>query len=92
MTQVITLTSAKLWGVVFVYSKTGRLKLKKGDTAGGFVFDCMRSCLYGLVFMAIGVAAMRVLKWVLNVMGVLGMVINAMVWVFKTLLGYGLFW
>ena len=92
MGQVMALTASKLWTAIFVYSKTGRLKLKRGETAGGFMLDCMMSAVYLLIFMAIGVAAMRVIKWILDVMGVLGMMINGVVWIVKKLLGYGLFW
>jgi hypothetical protein len=92
MGQAMTATGSRLWGVVFVYSKTGRLKLKKGDAAGSFVMDCARSAAYLLIFMAVGVAAMRVVKLVLDVMGVVGMIINGVVWVVKRLLGHGLFW
>lgn len=92
MAQVMAITASRLWTVIFVYSKTGRLKMKRGDRAGSFMLDCMRSALYLLIFMAIGVAIMRVVKWVLNVVGVLGMVIKGVVWIVKKLLGCGLFW
>ena len=92
MRQIMTLTASRVWRVVFVYSKTGKLKMKRGDTAAGFMLDCMRSAVYLLIFMAIGVAVMRVAKWVLNIVGVLGMIVNGVVWVVKRLLGYGLFW
>lgn len=92
MAHIMMLTATRLWTVVFVYSKTGRLKLRREDTAGTFMIDCCRSAVYMLIFMAIGVAVMRVVKWVLDVMGVLGMVINGVVWVIKRLLGYGLLW
>ena len=72
MGQIMTGTGFKLWSVVFIYSKTGRLKLKRGDTAGGFVADCARSALYLLMCVAIGVVVARVLRWMLASCGYLG--------------------
>jgi hypothetical protein len=106
MAQIILSTSGRLWGVVFVYSKTGRLKLpgptKKGFAggagggagagAGGFLWDCCRSGLYLLVFLAVGVSVLRVGKWVLDVAGWIGAVFGACLWVIKKLLEYGILW
>ena len=92
MAQIMAITSSRLWTVIFVYSKTGRLKLKRGERAGSFMLDCMRSGLYLLIFLAVGVAVMRVVSCLLSVMGVLGLVIKGVAWIVKKLLGCGLFW
>ena len=92
MGQIMTGTGFKLWSVVFIYSKTGRLKLKRGDTAGGFVADCARSALYLLMCVAIGVVVARVLRWMLQAMAILGMVVRLFGWVLVKLLGHGLLW
>ncbi len=92
MAQIMLITVSRLWTIIFVYSKTGRLRMRRGDTAGSFMLDCTRSAVYLLIFVAIGVAAMRIAKWVLDVVGVLGMTIKGVVWAVKRLLGYGLFW
>lgn len=92
MGQIMTTTGWRLWAVVFVYSKTGKLKLKmaKGETAGGFVVDCARSFLYLMVFVAVSVFIVRVLRVVVGVVGIVGWLFKALFWVLKQVLGFGL--
>ena len=92
MGQIMTGTGFKLWSVIFIYSKTGRLTLKRGDTAGGFVADCARSALYLLLCVAIGVVVARVLRWVLQAVPILGLVARVFGWMLVKLLGHGLLW
>ncbi|KAJ9628237.1 hypothetical protein H2204_009497 [Knufia peltigerae] len=91
MSQVMTTTAWRLWALVFVYSKTGKLKLKvsKGETAGGFVIDCARSALYLLVFAAVGVFLLRVLGIVLGLFGIVGWFVKTIFWVLGKVLGSG---
>ncbi|KIW20277.1 hypothetical protein PV08_00852 [Exophiala spinifera] len=91
MSRIMTTTGWRLWALVFVYSKTGKLKLKvsKGETAGGFVIDCARSALYLVVFAAVGVFFLRVLGIVLGLFGIVGWVFRAIFWVLKKVLGLG---
>jgi len=89
MGQITTTTGWKLWAMVFVYSKTGKLRLNmsRGETAGGFVIDCARSMLYLLVFAAVGVFVLRVLNVVLGVVGIVGWFFKALFWIAKQILG-----
>lgn len=91
MGQIMTTTGWKLWSLVFVYSKTGQftLSVAKGETAGGFVIDCARSMLYLLIFLAVSVFVMRVLRVVLGVMGIVGWCFKAVFWVLKGILRLG---
>ncbi|KAK5467313.1 hypothetical protein LTS15_000285 [Exophiala xenobiotica] len=91
MGQTTTTTAWRLWAVIFVYSKTGKLKLNvaKGETAGGFVIDCARSALYLLVLAAAGAFAVRCLRIVLGLVGVVGWLFKAVFWVLKQVLGLG---
>ncbi|KIX02434.1 uncharacterized protein Z518_08375 [Rhinocladiella mackenziei CBS 650.93] len=88
MGQVIGATGWRLWTVVFVYSKTG--KLAKGETAGGFVIDCARSALYLLVFAAVSVFIIRVLRILLDIARAIGWLFRAIFWVLKHVGGYGI--
>ena len=90
MGQIMTITGSRLWGVVFVYSKTGRLRLKRGDSVGTFVFDCVRSAVYLLIFMGLGVYMMRILACLVGVLRVGVVVLNGVLWMAKKLLGQGL--
>jgi hypothetical protein len=67
MLQIMTRTGWKLWAVVFVYSKTGKIKFRnsKGDTAMGFLMDLTRSTLYFIIFAMLGAQLWRVLGLVL---------------------------
>lgn len=91
MGQTTMTTAWRLWAVIFVYSKTGKLKLNvaKGETAGGFVIDCARSALYLLVFAAVAAFAVRCLRIVLGLVGVVGWLFRAVFWVLKQVLGLG---
>ncbi|KAL6244305.1 hypothetical protein RBB50_008547 [Rhinocladiella similis] len=91
MSRIMSTTAWRLWALVFVYSKTGKLKLKvsKGETAGGFVVDCARSALYLLVFAAVGVFFLRVLGIVFGLFGIVGWVFRTIFWVLKKVLGLG---
>ncbi|EXJ90286.1 hypothetical protein A1O1_03385 [Capronia coronata CBS 617.96] len=92
MGQTMTITGLRLWAVVLVYSKTGKLKLKmaKGETAGGFVVDCARSFVYLLMFMAVTVFVIRVVRFGLGVAGIIGLLFKAVFWILKQVLGFGL--
>jgi len=92
MSQTMTTTGWKLWAVIFVYSKTGKLRLNvsKGETAGGFMIDCARSALYLVFFAAMSIIVLRVLRVVLGVAGVIGWFFKAIFWVLKQVLGLGL--
>ncbi|KAL2443578.1 hypothetical protein ABEF95_007170 [Exophiala dermatitidis] len=93
MGQIMTSTGWRLWAVLIVYFQTGKLKLKlnkkKGETAGGFVVDCARSALYLMVFVAVTVFVMRIVRVVLGVVGIVGWLIRAALWVLKQVLGLG---
>lgn len=91
MAQIMTLTSCRLWAVIFVYSKTGKLKFNgtKGETPGGFMVDCARSLLYLLLFAAVGAFFIRTLRIVLGVVGIVGWLFKAVFWVLKQVVGLG---
>ena len=92
MGQIALTTGLRVWAVVFVYSKTGKFKMRRGDTAGGFVFDCVRSVAYLMMFMALSVCVMRILAGVASVLRIgIGMV-RAIWWMVKKLLGQGILW
>ncbi|EHY58938.1 hypothetical protein HRR83_001802 [Exophiala dermatitidis] len=93
MSQIMTSTGWRLWAVLLVYSQTGKLKLKlnkkKGETPTGFVVDCARSALYLMVFVAVTVFVMRIVRVVLGVVGIIGWLVRAALWVLKQVLGFG---
>ncbi|KAI1618966.1 hypothetical protein EDD36DRAFT_460601 [Exophiala viscosa] len=91
MAQIMMITGCRLWAVVFVYSKTGKLKLNvaKGETAGGFMFDCARSLVYLLLFAAVAAFFIRTLRAVLGVVGIVGWLFQAVFWVLKQVVGQG---
>ncbi|KEF58850.1 uncharacterized protein A1O9_03693 [Exophiala aquamarina CBS 119918] len=92
MSQVIATTAWKLWALIFVYSKTGKLKLSKAkkETAGGFVLDCARSGVYLLMFITVGVFAMRVLNVLVGALSLVGWLFKGFFWVLRQVLGFGL--
>ncbi|KAK5047208.1 hypothetical protein LTR84_006730 [Exophiala bonariae] len=92
MSQVIATTAWRLWALIFVYSKTGKLKLNvaKKETTGGFLLDCVRSSVYLLMFFAVGVFAMRVLNIFIGALGLIGWLFRAFFWVARQILGFGL--
>lgn len=92
MSQVIATTAWKLWALIFVYSKTGKLKLNKAkkETAGGLVLDCARSGIYLLIFVAVGVFAMRVVNILIGALGLIGWLFKGFFWVLKQVLGFGM--
>ncbi|EXJ80723.1 hypothetical protein A1O3_07007 [Capronia epimyces CBS 606.96] len=92
MGRTMTATGWRIWAVVFVYSKTGKLKLKlaKGETAGGFVIDCARSLVYLMIFAAVGVFVMRVMRVVFGMASLVGWLFHAVFWLLKQVLGFGL--
>lgn len=92
MSQVMATTAWRLWALIFVYSKTGKFKLNvaKTETAGGFVLDCARSGIYLLIFVAVGVFAMRVLNVLVGALGLIGWLFKAFFWVLKQVLGFGM--
>jgi len=92
MSQVVATTALQLWTLIFVYSKTGKLKLRKGkkETAGGFVLNCARSCVYLLIFVAVGVFVMRALNILVGALGLMGWLFKGVFWVLKQLLGFGM--
>lgn len=89
MSQIMMTTGWKLWAMVFVYSKTGKLKFQvgKGETAGGFVIDCARSMLYLLLFAAVSMFVVRLLRVILGVVGIVGLLFKAVFWLLKGILG-----
>lgn len=91
MGQIMAMTGSRLWAVVFVYSKTGKLRLntKKGETAGGFVIDCARSLLYLIIFLSVSALAIRILRVVLGAVGVAGWFLMVVVWLLKKAVGLG---
>ncbi|KIW32353.1 uncharacterized protein PV07_03906 [Cladophialophora immunda] len=91
MAQLMMRTGWRLWAMVFVYSKTGKIKLRldKGETAGGFVLDVGRSLLYLIVFAALSTLALRLLGLVLGLLGILGWIVRTVFWVLKAILGAG---
>ncbi|KAK4937638.1 hypothetical protein LTR10_021784 [Elasticomyces elasticus] len=91
MAQITMVTGSRLWAVVFVYSRTGKLKLNvaKGETAGGFMFDCARSLVYLLLFAAVAAFFIRTLRIVLGVVGIVGWLFQAVFWVLKQVVGLG---
>ncbi|KIY01015.1 uncharacterized protein Z520_03681 [Fonsecaea multimorphosa CBS 102226] len=91
MSQVMTKTGWRLWAMVFVYSKTGKIKfhLSKGETVGGFVLDVGRSLLYLIVFAALSTLAVRILGLVLGLLGIVGWIVRSVFWVLKGILGAG---
>jgi len=91
MAQIMMVTGCRLWAVVFVYSKTGKLKLNmaKGETAGGFMFDCARSLVYVLLFAAVATFFIRTLRIVLGVVSIVGWPIQAVFWILKQVVGLG---
>lgn len=108
MLSVILGTMEACWKIAFVYSKTGKLRLPKikrindedGEgkanmemvTPAGFMWDCTRSGIYVLIFLAMAVLAVRIIRWVLGVVRVLGMIVRAVGWVSRVLLGGGILW
>lgn len=92
MSQVIATTAWRLWALIFVYSKTGKFKLNvaKKESTGGFLFDCARSGVYLLIFIAVGVFAMRVLNILIGALGLIGWLLQAFFWVTRQVLGFGM--
>lgn len=92
MSQVIATTAWRLWALIFVYSKTGKFKLNvaKKESTGGFLFDCARSGVYLLIFIAVGVFAMRVLNILIGALGLIGWLFQAFFWVTRQVLGFGM--
>ena len=80
MSQFMALTGFRIWGVVFVYSKTGKIKLGRGETAAGFVINCGRSLLYLLLFVGLAVLMLRVLRFVWSLVRVLGLAFRGVGW------------
>lgn len=89
MAQVMTKTAWRLWAVIFVYSKTGKVKFhaKRGESAGGFLMDMARSLLYLLVFAAAGALMLRILGLVISVLRVGVWVVKTVVWIVRSILG-----
>lgn len=92
MSQVIAMTAWKLWALIFVYSKTGKFKLNvaKKENMGGFLLDCARSAVYLLIFIAVGVFAMRVLNVFIVALGLIGWLFKGLFWITRQVLGSGL--
>lgn len=89
MAQVLTKTAWQLWAVVFVYSKTGKVKFnaKRGETVSGFLMDMARSLLYLLVFAAVGALMLWILSLVISVLRVGVWVVRTIVWIVRSILG-----
>jgi hypothetical protein len=83
-------------------SKARRGGTKEGDMADSefkemtspatFMWDCARSVLYTLIFLALGVTGVRMLKSLLSVAGVAFLMVKAMLWFGRVLLGGGILW
>ncbi|EXJ66836.1 uncharacterized protein A1O5_10031 [Cladophialophora psammophila CBS 110553] len=91
MAQLMMRTGWRLWAMVFVYSKTGKVKfhVSKGETAGGFVLDVARSLLYLITFAAMSTLVIRILGLVMGLLGIIGWFVRAVLWVLKGIMGVG---
>ncbi|RMZ88178.1 hypothetical protein DV736_g4598, partial [Chaetothyriales sp. CBS 134916] len=92
MVHFVGKTWARLWAVSFVYSKTGKLKLRRRDTAGAFVWDCAWSAVYLVLLMGLSMFVMRILTRILNVLRFGLAIANTVLWMVGKLLGQGLLW
>lgn len=91
MAQIMMKTAWRAWAVIFVYSKTGKIKFnaKKGETARGFLMDVARSLLYFFVFAAIGAVLLRAVGLVLGVLRMGMWFFKAVFWMVRGILGVG---
>ncbi|ETI22644.1 hypothetical protein G647_06720 [Cladophialophora carrionii CBS 160.54] len=91
MAQVMTKTASRVWAIIFVYSKTGKVRfhMSRGETVGGFFMDMARSLLYLLVFAAVGALAVRILRVVLRVLRVGVWFCRGVLWLVRCILGVG---
>ncbi|OCT51366.1 hypothetical protein CLCR_07926 [Cladophialophora carrionii] len=91
MAQVMTKTASRVWAIIFVYSKTGKVRfhMSKGETVGGLMMDMARSLLYLLVFAAVGASVLRILGVILGVLRVGVWFCRGVFWLVRGILGVG---
>jgi hypothetical protein len=91
MAQIMTKTAWRVWAIVFVYSKTGKIRYRasNGETAGAFLMDVARSLLYFLLFAAVSALVVRILGFILSVLQVGVWFLRAAVWLIRSILGVG---
>jgi hypothetical protein len=61
-------------------------------TPAQFVWDCMRSFVYVLIFLALLVLLVRIVRWVLGVVKMVALVVRWVGWITRVLLGGGILW
>ncbi|KIW66888.1 hypothetical protein PV04_06177 [Phialophora macrospora] len=91
MAQIMTKTAWKVWAIIFVYSKTGKIRYRasNGETPGAFLMDVARSLLYFLLFAAVSAFFVRILGCILSVLRVGVWFLKAALWLIRSILGVG---